>query len=134
MDNTNETSVLMIEPPESLYSAVILRLYLEKKKSAKNRLFYTYFAISASLVAFVLALVRLSESLSSSGFYKYFSLIFSDGSALAFYWKEFALSLVESFSLPEFIILLSASLVTLVFVRMIMKNLEIINSPVQFIK
>ena len=71
-------------------------------------------------------------SLARSGFYNYFSLIFSDGFALVSSWKEFVFSLVESFSVSEFIVLLSIVFVVLISVKILIKNYKIIYTPLKF--
>ncbi len=123
---------MKVKTPENLYSTVILRIDSEKRKSAKRRLFYTSGAILISVVAFVEASASMLGSLARSGFYNYFSLIFSDGFALVSSWKEFVFSLVESFSVSEFIVLLSIVFVVLISVKILIKNYKIIYTPLKF--
>jgi hypothetical protein len=130
MNQTND--FLRVDLPENLYSAVVSRIGSAKRKSAKRRLVFIGSAILLLLGAFAEAFADTVNSLSRSGFYKYFSLIFSDGFVLLSYWKEFAFSLVESFSLPEFIVLLSLTLVILISIRAMMRNVKIVYSTVQF--
>lgn len=49
-----------------------------------------------SLGGFVLMSITVAKQFSSSGFFEYVSLAFSDGSLLAIYWKEYLLSLADS--------------------------------------
>ena len=123
MDKTKD--ILTVAPPENLYFAVISRIGSEKKKTAMRQIIYTGVAILLSVFAFVEAFFVMLGSLARSGFYNYFSLIFSDGFALASSWKDFVFSLVESFSFFEFFILLSLVFVVLVSIRLIVKNMKI---------
>jgi len=49
-----------------------------------------------SLGGFVFMSISVIRQFSTSGFFEYVSLVFSDGSLLALYWKEYLLSLADS--------------------------------------
>ena len=132
-DMNEKKSFLMINPVESLYSSVISRIYVEKKNQAKKRLVYNILTVFMSFLALIPTSIAMIDKLSTSGFYNYFSLIFSDGFTILSYWKELSLSLIESFSLPEFIIILSLSFILLLSGRVIIKNIKIFYAPIQFI-
>ena len=66
-----------------------------------------------SFLGLIPAFEALFNNLSRSGFYEYFSLIFSDGGTILSYWKEFLFSLVES--LPTMSIALTLSLICICF-------------------
>ena len=67
----------------------------------------------ASLAGLIPAFKIMLSDLTQSGFYEYFSLIFSDGLTNSVYWKELSLSLAES--LPAISIILTLSLVFISF-------------------
>jgi hypothetical protein len=83
--------------PESRLSDNIWRVI--EIKHARNlkiqSLFYSFVGI-LSLGSLVLVIISLNKQFSSSGFFQYASLVFSDGSLLALYWKEYLLSLTDS--------------------------------------
>jgi len=85
----------------------------------------------ASLVGLVPAFKALSSDFVQSGFYEYFSLIFSDSGLIFSYWKELFFSLAES--LPTISIILTLSLLFICFLslRYLMKQIgkgRLINS------
>ncbi|MEI7688657.1 MAG: hypothetical protein WCI91_00550 [Candidatus Nomurabacteria bacterium] len=49
-----------------------------------------------SLGCFVFMIFYMKKQFTSSGFFQYVSLIFSDGNLFASYWKEYLLSLADS--------------------------------------
>jgi len=78
----------------------------------------------ASLVGLVPAFKALSSDFVQSGFYEYFSLIFSDSGLILSYWKELFFSLAES--LPTISIILTLSLLFICFLslRYLMKQIS----------
>ena len=78
----------------------------------------------ASLVGLVPAFKALSSDFVQSGFYEYFSLIFSDSGLIFSYWKELFFSLAES--LPTISIILTLSLLFICFLslRYLMKQIS----------
>jgi hypothetical protein len=77
-----------------------------------------------SLVGLAPALRTLLSDLAQSGFYEYFSLIFSDSELILSYWKELFFSLAES--LPTISIILTLSLLFICFLslRYLMKQIS----------
>jgi len=78
----------------------------------------------ASLVGLMPAFKALSSDFVQSGFYEYFSLIFSDSGLILSYWKELFFSLAES--LPTISIILTLSLLFICFLslRYLMKQIS----------
>ena len=86
--------------------------YQNKRRQIK---FWTYSGVGAiSLIGFISSLLNLLEQFSNSGFYNYFSLIFSSDGYLTFYWKELALSIINS--LPIISLMFSFLLIFILFV------------------
>ena len=79
-----------------------------------------------SLVGLVPAFKMLSSDLTQSGFYKYFSLIFSNSELIISYWKELIFSLAES--LPTISIIFTLSLVFIFFLSLKYLIKQIINN------
>jgi len=103
---------------ESVWRAVIV----EESKTARIKLWFFSVLGLVSFAGLLPMLRTLSSGLAQSGFYDYFSLIFSDGRSVITYWKEFAFSLAES--LPALDILLSLTLVLVFFlsIKYVMKQ------------
>ncbi|HTE48745.1 MAG TPA: hypothetical protein VK675_02470 [Candidatus Paceibacterota bacterium] len=78
----------------------------------------------ASLLGFVPAFIRLSEDLAQSGFYEYFSLIFSDSRSILLNWKEFIYSVTESLPASGLILTLSLVFTCLLSLRYLMKQID----------
>ena len=104
---------ILIDPPLNLEDVIFKRIIKERRKSALVRFTLLGGTSLVSLLGLVKAGTLLWQSFIQTGFYEYTTLIFSDGSALASYWKEFAFSLIESLPLISLISLLS---ITAIFI------------------
>lgn len=67
----------------------------QAKDSKIQSLIYSFMGI-LSFGSFIFIILSLKNQLSSSGFFHYASLVFSDGSLLTLYWREYLLSLADS--------------------------------------
>jgi hypothetical protein len=108
--------------PEDLYTAVIFRLSVEQRRAIKRRFWIAATSLVASVVAAVSAVFVLATSLSQSGFWKFVSLIFSDGGTVMTYWQQFSLSLLESFSVPEMVVSLACIFAVMISMKFLLKN------------
>lgn len=79
-----------------------------------------------SLIGLIPALKTLFSEFSKSGFYEYFSILFSNNSGFSSYWKELAYSLAESLPIINIIyafVLVFTLFLSLKYVaRQIIKN------------
>lgn len=101
--------VQMVEPPSAVLSTVLFRVHEEQQLSRLRRTFLAMcsMVVLSSIGIFFVA-QAIIESLSSSGFFRFLSLIVSDGAALVPYWQEYTYSLLEALpivSLIMFIVL-----------------------------
>jgi hypothetical protein len=115
-----------IEPPEGLFGKILARINLAKRRSATARAVFFGAVTVASLAVIIPIFQSFIQIFSQSSFYQYFSLIFSDGQTILLYWKEFALSLVESLPITELIILSSIIFILLGSIRLASKNLKVL--------
>jgi hypothetical protein len=92
------------DPPERLYGAISARIHELERRSAALRLGLFSVVALLSGIALVPAVQYALGQLYTSGFYDYFSLLFSDSSFVLAYPREFVLSLAES--LPSIAVLL----------------------------
>ena len=100
---------LSYEPKENLSLDIWTRILKRKKQAIRFRL-YAFSSLGIiSLFSFVPVFKALFTEFAQSGFSDYLSLAFSNGSSLVVYWKDLALSLVES--LPIFDVVLSFGIV-----------------------
>ena len=88
-------------------------------------------SLVASVVAAVSAVLVLLSSLTTSGFWKFVSLIFSDGGTVMTYWQQFSLSLLESFSMPELVVSLACVFAVLLSLRFLLKNKKAFSNNLQ---
>jgi hypothetical protein len=87
----------------------------EKRISYVKLYTFSLFGI-LSLVGMIPAFKMLFADFSQSGFYEYFSLLFSSNGALASSWKELAYSLAES--LPTISIIFSFTILFVFFLSL----------------
>jgi hypothetical protein len=112
------------ENDENLPSLIFNRINILEKRKLKTRA-YSY--ASLGVISFVLIFPALSytaSQFSQSGFFEYFSIVFSDISLAFSFWEDLLMSLVST--LPMFGILLSFSFVfaTLVFLKKVFLELK----------
>lgn len=86
-----------IEPPPELFEKIVSRIQKEKRlASARQKIFIFSAGLFWSLVAFIPSYQIVRAELMQSGFFQFFSLIFSDLSVVVVYWQSFAFTLMES--------------------------------------
>ena len=100
------------------------KIVLREKRNTLLKLWTFVLMGVASFIGLMPALKVLSSNLTQSGFYEYFSLIFSDSGSIISYWKEFAFSLVESLPLTSIILTLSLIFFFFLSIRYIMKQIN----------
>lgn len=110
------------EPSEKLFNDTLARIDFEKRRSVGFRLMFLGVATTASLAVMILSFQYVAREFYQSGFYQYFSLIFSDGAVIMTSWKEFVLSLAETAPIMKIIIFLSAVFAFLVSSKLAIKN------------
>ncbi len=98
-------------PPHGLETAILSRIRRAEKNAARTRFVLLTSLATSSLFSMIPSVTYLLNSFSQSGFYHYLSLIISDNTVLALYWKELTLSLIESLPLLGLIAFLSATAV-----------------------
>lgn len=96
-DNLSKLLKQAYNHPETGLSGDVWRVIeLKEARNLKIKsLSYGIFGI-LSLGGFVLMSISVIRQFSTSGFFEYVSLAFSDSSLLALYWKEYLLSLADS--------------------------------------
>lgn len=103
-------------PDEGLAFSVFQTIITQDRRIARLKLWSLGFVLFASSMGLIPAFQILSSDLIHSGFYEYFSLIFSDGGAMLSYWKELSFSLAES--LPTMSIVFTLSMLFICFLSL----------------
>jgi hypothetical protein len=102
MDTSRSTSFIpLVEPPHELFSAILTRIALVRRRSAYLQLAAFGTATFISVLLFISAAEYALNEFYTSGFYDYASLFFD--SLSRGYWQEILYSLADS--LPSFALL-----------------------------
>ena len=103
---------------EKVWNTIVIR----NKRNTRIK-FWAFASMEfASIAGLVPVIKMLLTDLSQSGFYEYFSLIFSDSGTIFLYWKELILSLVESLPIMSIIYTLSLLFIVFLSLRYLMKQ------------
>lgn len=120
------------EPPAGLLPVVLKRLEKEAARSAvraRRQLVLVSILLLSSLVAFVPIFRVAYADLSSSGFFSYLSLLFSDFSIIAASWQSFIFSLLETLPVFSLTLLFAIVLVFLSALRFFTRDLRSVLHP-----
>ena len=85
-----------IDPPARLYHAILAAIAMKRRRMARIRFGAGILTGTSAIAALLPASYYLYTSVIESGFTRYISLLGSDGDLALTYWKELALSLLES--------------------------------------
>ena len=118
------------EPSSDLAFNIWYTITLHEKRNTRIKLWIFSLVGFISFAGFIPALNLLLNDLRQSGFYEYFSLIFSNGSVL-FFWKELVLSIAESLPTASIILTLSLVFVFVLSLKYLIKQLN--NNSLSFI-
>lgn len=113
-----------LEPSPELEGLILARINFGKRRSAKIKAVFSGIITLASLAALISTFQYALYGFYQSGFYQYFSLIFSDGGSVLAFWREFAQLLAESLPLSGTIIFLSAIFIFFGSIRLAVKNIK----------
>lgn len=121
-------SINIIEPPKGLEKRIMTRINAERMRLARVRA-WIFGSTSAVSFGFSLwAVIYLVNSVKETGFWQYFSLLFSDKGAVLAYWRELSLSLIESLPILSLIIfLVAAGFFIWSFANVLRKDVQLFN-------
>lgn len=84
-------------PPKDLLDRIFFRINKEQRKRVLRARIAAFGSLSiVAVFAMVFSLGELQAEISQSGFSYFISILFSDFWSISVYWKEFAISLIES--------------------------------------
>ena len=102
---------------DSLCTRIIFKIDQLQVARARGRILIARIVGGISFVALFPIFVNMVQQLQASGFLNYFSLLFTDGGAMATYWREFSLSLAESLPVFQLALIILSLLVLFVSIR-----------------
>jgi hypothetical protein len=111
------------EPEANLAFSIWHTIITKEKRLTRFKSWSFGFIGLTSLAGLVPAFQILLNDLAHSGFYEYFSLLFSDGGSMLTYWKELALSLAESLPTMSIIFTLSLFFVCFLSLKYLVKQI-----------
>lgn len=114
MESKGHTVLDVIEPPAGLYSAVLARIALARRRRARIHLAADSCVFFVSGVLLVPLAQYAGSEIYTSGFYEFFSLFFSDRQVVLNSWQEFVYALFEKLPSIAMLLMLAAS-ITLVW-------------------
>ncbi len=112
------------EPNQDLERLVWGSIIKRDKRNAQFKLWAFGLVGFASLTGLIPALKILFTDMARSGFYEYFSLIFSDTRSVIFYWKELSFSLAESLPIISIVSALSLLFICFLSLKYLMKQVN----------
>jgi hypothetical protein len=113
-----------IKLPAKLRANILTRIGREEFRRARIYLFASATVGAVGVFGALLSIKYMLQGLSQSGFYNYFSLLISDPDMMLTYWREFALSIVESAPFIGITILLAAIAVLMFSARIFANNMR----------
>ena len=124
------SNLTRLDPPPGLMSAILARIDQKERQTAQVRVVAFSVVSLISIAALVPAINYFAGDFNQSGFSQYFSLLFTDGGTAMIYWKDFALSLLESLPIISTATLLATTLILLSSLKLIAQNAKIAFLPV----
>lgn len=122
-------------PPKSLFEKIMRRIREERKLLAlKRKLIFLSIVFVGSIAALIPTFRMTQAGFVESGFIEFFSLLFSDANIIAAYWKNFALSLLETLPVTNLIMLLTVMLLFLESLKLLINNAKNIVNSTHLIK
>jgi hypothetical protein len=119
-------SKLYINPPVNLLDDIIKRIHEEERLLVLKRfsLFSTFFIIS--VISILPSTKMLIADFNQSGFFYFFSLIFTDFPVIALYWKNFTIILLETLPAISLSLVLFFVFIFLQSIKFLAKDIKII--------
>ncbi len=125
----------LVEPPAGLFDKIMYRIEKEKKiLTLRRRIIIFSFGLIGSAVAFIPAFAHARSGFVESGFYSFFSLLFSDTEVVLTYWGNFLQSLLETLPVVGLAALLATVAVFLESLKMLIRDLKIFYNSKQLRK
>lgn len=114
----------LIEPPTGLFEKIMARIHREERFILIRRLFVFSGLLAGSLIGIIPSFKLILSEASSSGFFNFSSLIFSDFSLVVKYWQSFGMAILQTLPAVGLAIFLAVILVMLQSIKSLVKNVK----------
>ena len=112
-------------PSYDLLGKIMTRISEERRLLILKRRLVVFLAgLLGSIILFIPALKGLISGFSQSGFFQYFSLLFSDAEIITTYWQNYALSLLETLPVMNLILFLAIIFAILELLKLLAKDVK----------
>lgn len=110
------------EVSNDLSDRILMRVRQAEKRQALFESVFSYSFLSLAILSIIVSGLWIYQDASQTGLWTMLSLVFTDSSTIFSFWKEFAVSVIESVPF----ISSSAVLVSLVLIVLSVKNLLVV--------
>jgi hypothetical protein len=109
-----------------LFGKIIQRIQNERRlRSIKRRIAFFSVGTVFSIVAFIFTLQMARAGFAESGFFQFFSLLFSDFSSVVLYWRNFGLTLLETLPVVSLTVFLGSVLLLMELLKLLANNIKL---------
>lgn len=126
-------SAEFIEPPQNLLDKIVRRIYSKQRLSLKRHILIFGIISALSLASLVPIFNMAKANFAASGFFHFFSLIFSDFNIVVSYWKNFSVSLLESLPVTSLMLAFGALFIFLESIRLLARDIKKVFSRQQLL-
>ena len=122
------TDTFNVEPPKGLLGKILKRIRKEERLLVFRKVIIFSVTLAGSLIGLVPSFKILLSDFSKSGFFSFFSLMFSDFSTIGKYWQSFLMILLETLPAASLALFLAVILILLQSAKSLTTNIKIIKS------
>ena len=122
------TDTFNVAPPKGLLGKILKRIRKEERLLVFKKVVIFSVTLAGSLIGIVPSFKILLSDFSRSGFFSFFSLMFSDFSLIEKYWQSFLMILLETLPAASIALFLALTLILLQSAKSLTKNIKIIKS------
>jgi len=115
---------ILVNPENHLSKEIWRSLVARENKKHLTKTIIYFSTVLVSLILLVPSILNLIDKFSLGGFSEYASLIFTDGSIIITYWKEFIFSILNSIPLMSFVLCSGLLLVLFVSIKKIIGQIN----------
>ena len=116
-----------VEPPKELLPKILKRIHKEERLLVLRRTIIFSITLVLSLLGLVPSVGMLLSDFGRSGFFSFFSLMFSDFSSVKTYWQSFTMILLETLPVASLALFLAVLLAFLESLKYFVKNIKVIS-------
>ncbi len=122
-------------PPKDLLDRIFFRINKEQRKRVLRARIVSFGSISIiAAVVLVFSLGELQKEIAQSGFTNFISILFSDWGVISVYWKEFAISILESMPIFGMAAFLGSIFLFLASLKIFTRDIRAISAQPSIIK